>query len=124
MVQDTRRYRVQYWGKPKENRATSHAAKRYDDYTSALLAYGRNAQDAAIGMMDIGRIRLEELTETGWTTVFECDLNFKGERPQNERKPRRDYIIKKWREDNPEGSKAECAEDTGLDRKTVKKWWN
>ncbi len=124
MVHDTRRYRVQYWGKPKENKATSHAAKRYADRVSAMFAYVRNVQDAAIGMMDISRIRLEELTDSGWLVVYECDLNFKGEGSQSERMPRRDYIIKKWRQENPKGSKAECAKETGLDRKIVKKWWD
>lgn len=117
-------YRVQYWGKPKENKTTSHAVRRFSDQTSALLAYVRNIQDAAMGMMDISRIRLEKSTEFGWAIIYECWLDFKGEVSQNERMPRRDYLIKKWRRENPEGGKTECAEATGLDRKAVKKWWD
>ena len=33
--------------------------------------------------------------------------------------------VKKWRERNPEcHNKSLCARETGLDRKTVAKWWN
>lgn len=124
MVHDTYSYRVQYWGKQRENKATSHAVKRFTDHTSALFAYARNIQDAAMGMMDISRIRLEKSTELGWAIVYECEIDFKGEGSQNDRMPRRDYLIKKWRQENPKGSKTECAEATGLDRKAVKKWWD
>lgn len=34
-------------------------------------------------------------------------------------------IVAAWRADNPESNnKSACARDTGLDRKTVRKWWN
>lgn len=29
----------------------------------------------------------------------------------------------KWRLEHPEGKKADCIRDTGLDKKTVYKWW-
>lgn len=29
----------------------------------------------------------------------------------------------KWREQHPEGRKADCHRDTGLDPKTIRKWW-
>lgn len=32
-------------------------------------------------------------------------------------------IIQAWREANPDGKKAQCIRDTGLDKKTVYKWW-
>lgn len=33
-------------------------------------------------------------------------------------------IVSEWREAHPEGRKADCIRDTGLDKKTVYKWWN
>lgn len=31
--------------------------------------------------------------------------------------------VHKWREQHPEGRKADCHRDTGLDPKTIRKWW-
>jgi hypothetical protein len=33
-------------------------------------------------------------------------------------------IVKEWRQQHLEGTKAECNRDTGLDPKTIRKWWN
>ena len=32
--------------------------------------------------------------------------------------------VSEWREQHPEGRKADCHRDTGLDPKTIRKWWN
>ena len=32
-------------------------------------------------------------------------------------------VVKEWQKANPNGSKTQCASVTGLDRKTVAKWW-
>lgn len=32
--------------------------------------------------------------------------------------------VKEWRENNPDGKKAQCIRDTGLSKMTVYKWWN
>ena len=51
----------------------------------------------------------------------------KGGRPvgSKDKKPRKNKadIVKKWRVKNPDGRKADCIRDTGLDKKTVYKWW-
>ena len=41
---------------------------------------------------------------------------------QQGRKPKAD-IVHAWRQDHPEGRKADCIRDTGLTRPTVAKWW-
>lgn len=41
----------------------------------------------------------------------------------NGRKPKED-IVRQWRLKNPNGKKAECIRETGLDKKTVYKWWD
>lgn len=33
-------------------------------------------------------------------------------------------IVIKWKSENPGGKKSQCIKDTGLDKKTVYKWWN
>ena len=33
-------------------------------------------------------------------------------------------IVLEWRKNNPKGRKADCHRDTGLDPKTIRKWWN
>lgn len=32
--------------------------------------------------------------------------------------------VYEWRKQNPEGRKADCHRDTGLDPKTIRKWWD
>ena len=32
--------------------------------------------------------------------------------------------VKEWRQLHPEGRKADCRRDTGLDPKTIRKWWD
>lgn len=34
-----------------------------------------------------------------------------------------EQTVKEWRKSHPEGRKADCVRDTGLDKKTVYKWW-
>ena len=43
-------------------------------------------------------------------------------REGNGRKPKKD-IVEEWCLRHPDGIKAECIRETGLDRKTVSKWW-
>ena len=31
--------------------------------------------------------------------------------------------VYQWRKQHPEGRKADCHRDTGLDPKTIRKWW-
>lgn len=38
-------------------------------------------------------------------------------------RPKKEDEVQVWRLEHPNGSKAECARDTGLNRKTVYKWW-
>ena len=37
--------------------------------------------------------------------------------------PKKEFIVKQWRMVNPNGTKKQCQEDTGLDPKTIRKWW-
>lgn len=44
-------------------------------------------------------------------------------RDGNGRKPKKN-IVQEWRKQHPEGRKVDCIRDTGLDKKTVYKWWD
>ena len=41
----------------------------------------------------------------------------------NGRKPKKD-IVQQWRLEHPDGRKADCHRDTGIDPKTIRKWWD
>ena len=38
-------------------------------------------------------------------------------------RPDKQQLVKEWRKANPDGTKAECNRATGLDPKTIRKWW-
>ena len=38
-------------------------------------------------------------------------------------RPTAEQIVRKWQEQNPNGKKADCNRETGLDPKTIRKWW-
>lgn len=46
-----------------------------------------------------------------------------GEEVKDGRPNKRD-LIKQWREQHPDGTKAECIRDTGISKPTVYKWWD
>ena len=48
--------------------------------------------------------------------------NNKNWRDGSGRKPKAD-IVRQWQAAHPGGMKADCIRDTGLDKKTVYKWW-
>ena len=37
--------------------------------------------------------------------------------------PTKEDIVREWQLEHPDGKKAQCARDTGLDPKTIRKWW-
>ena len=39
-------------------------------------------------------------------------------------RPSKEQLVKQWRIHNPEGKKIDCHRDTGIDPKTIRKWWN
>ena len=46
-----------------------------------------------------------------------------GEWRNKEGRPTKEDIIKQWRKEKPQGTKAECIRETGINKKTVYKWW-
>ena len=57
---------------------------------------------------------------------FARDLNYEDEngwRKGNGRNPKKEIVLE-WRKNNTTGKKIDCHRDTGLDPKTIRKWWN
>lgn len=38
--------------------------------------------------------------------------------------PTKEELVRNWRNENPTGTKAQCNRDTGIDPKTIRKWWS
>ena len=39
-------------------------------------------------------------------------------------RPDKQKIVEEWRDQNPNGSKRQCKDETGLTYPTIRKWWN
>lgn len=50
------------------------------------------------------------------------DINNENWREGNGRKPKKDIVVN-WRIDNPNGTKSQCRNETGLSWDTIRKWW-
>ena len=57
------------------------------------------------------------------TRKFRRDVLNEDEYRNNGRKPKKD-IVQQWRLEHPDGRKADCHRDTGIDPKTIRKWWD
>lgn len=42
----------------------------------------------------------------------------------NNGRPSKVKIVEEWQRQHPEGTKADCHRETGLDPKTIRKWWD
>lgn len=51
------------------------------------------------------------------------DIIYENWRKNNGRKPKKEIVLR-WKKYNPDGRKVDCINETGLDKKTVYKWWN
>lgn len=70
-----------------------------------------------------GRKRDAHLQIVNATRKFRRDTLGENEYENNGR-PSKQKIVQRWRKKNPNGRKADCVRETGLDKKTVYKWWN
>lgn len=101
-----------------------------DDMKSALETYSREYYNYTIDDIEkLTDIRIERNKRNGRTQARHLmgarairDINNENWREGNGRKPKKD-IVQQWRLDNPNGKKVDCHRDTGLDPKTIRKWW-
>lgn len=106
-----------------------------EDIDSALECY--DLRYATFPRKDISRLsgieikankrngRKQEVHLAGARAVQEINDKYNGTdwRAGNGRKPQKD-AVKAWIKDHPDGKKADCRKDTGLDPKTVRRWWD
>ena len=70
------------------------------------------------------------ISEKGRPIINECKANrelalqFMRENGEIAGRPDKAIIVANWRANNPNGKKVDCNRDTGLDPKTIRKWWN
>ncbi len=69
-----------------------------------------------------GRKQAEHLEEARLLQEFRHRRAGTDWREGNGRKPKQD-VVRRWRQEHPDGKKAQCIRDTGLSKPTVYKWW-
>ena len=122
---------------PKMDSYTDTEDNRFteDDVHDAMLAYDENYNKWPIKTIeDTTLFRIERKRRNGrpqeehvkMMSLIRDNISFPDGswRKGNGRKAQGD-IVRQWREENPNNkNKSQCAKETGLDRKTVRKWWD
>lgn len=70
-----------------------------------------------------GRTQQQHIKMVNAMRIMKRDMLGEDEYKNNGR-PTAQAKVQEWRLAHPEGRKADCVRDTGLDKKTVYKWWN
>lgn len=104
-----------------------------EDMESALEAYSKEYWNFTIdNISKITAVRIEKNKRNGrkqaqhiriMNAIREVE-HPDGSWRNKDGRPTALQIVKAWREANPEGRKADCIRDNGLDKKTVYKWWD
>lgn len=104
-----------------------------EDMESALEAYSKEYWNFTIdNISKITAVRIEKNKRNGrkqaqhiriMNAIREVE-HPDGSWRNKDGRPKALQTVKAWREANPEGRKADCIRDTGLDKKTVYKWWD
>lgn len=103
-----------------------------DDIRSALEAYDKEYYNFTISDIEaLTNVRIDRNKRNG--RKQEQHLQFArgirgvkanlGEHVSGGGRPSARERVHEWREQHPEGRKADCHRDTGLDPKTIRKWW-
>ena len=102
-----------------------------DDIRSALEAYDKEYYNFTISDIEaLTNVRIDRNRRNGrkqalHVQYMNMNRQFKvanGECTNGGRPSARERVHE-WREQHPEGRKADCHRDTGLDPKTIRKWW-
>ena len=103
-----------------------------DDIRSALEAYDKEYYNFTISDIEaLTNVRIEKNKRNGRKQVQHLqfargirDVKASlGEVVSGGGRSSAQKQVHKWREQHPEGRKADCHRDTGLDPKTIRKWW-
>lgn len=122
---------------PKMDSYTDTEDNRFteDDVHDAMLAYDENYNKWPIKTIeDTTLFRIERNRRNGrkqdehlkMMNFVRDNLSYPdGSWRNKEGRPTQVETVRRWREENPNNNnKSQCAKETGLDRKTVRKWWN
>lgn len=104
-----------------------------DDIRSALEAYDKEYYNFTISDIEaLTNVRIERNRRNG--RKQDQHLQFArgirgvkanlGEHVSGGGRPSAQDQVQEWRKQHPEGRKADCHRDTGLDPKTIRKWWD
>ena len=122
---------------PKMDSYTDTEDNRFteDDVHDAMLAYDENYNKWPIKTIeDTTLFRIERNRRNGrkqdehlkMMNFVRDNLSYPdGSWRNKEGRPTQVETVRRWREENPNNNnKSQCAKETGLDRKTVRKWWD
>ncbi len=122
---------------PKMDSYTDTEDNRFteDDVHDAMLAYDENYNKWPIKTIeDTTLFRIERNRRNGrkqdehlkMMNFVRDNLSYPdGSWRNKEGRPTQVETVRRWREKNPDNNnKSQCAKETGLDRKTVRKWWD
>lgn len=106
---------------------TEDVMKAMEAYNDEYITYPIDTITARTGIAikknkRNGRKREAHIQMVNATRKFRRDVLGEAEYKNNGR-PDKAEIVLEWQRLHPEGRKADCVRDTGLDKKTVYKWW-
>ncbi len=96
-------------------------AIKYQNTSSGTLEEWLGTKFSRIGNKTNGRTQAEHIKIMNAIRDIEYE---NGSWRNTEGQPKKNHIVQKWREENPDGTKYQCAKDTGLSKNTIKKWWD
>ena len=103
-----------------------------DDIRSALEAYDKEYYNFTISDIEkLTNVRIERNKRNGRNQKQHIKImnairdieHPNGEWRNKNGRPSAQDRVREWREQHQEGSKADCHRETGLDPKTIRKWW-
>lgn len=103
-----------------------------DDVNSALEAYDKEYYNFKIEDIEkLSNIRIDRAKRNGRPQLDHIKMmNYIREEINNNKdwrnkdgQPKKQEMVSLWRKENPTGTKADCNRETGLDPKTIRKWW-
>lgn len=103
-----------------------------DDIRSALEAYDKEYYNFTISDIEaLTNVRINRNKRNGrpqklHVQYMNLNRQFKFQNGEciNGGRPSAQNQVYEWQKDHPDASKAECHRQTGLDPKTIRKWWN
>lgn len=111
----------------------SDVLKSLEAYEDGLLTYPKGSIQYKSGITIIPSVKRKDRPQKQEWHLEDCrnkkvSMKKRGEEFKNaEGRPKgsgeKKEIVEEWQEKNPKSTKADCQRETGLDPKTIRKWW-